>query len=321
MSSLKEGRIRRPWLAVAAMALAGVLGAPAPAAAQQGTWVFFADKGLSTGAETEAAVSALAATYDPRAMERRQLRGVSGALLDAQDLPVATAYLNAVLTTGVTLRTSIGFANAVSIVGDEQQLAAIRALPFVTSIRPVAVGRPAYAEPVAAQPQTAAGAGAAGVGGAADFYGQHSDELSQIRIPQVHAMGHTGSGVLIGVMDTGFTYNVHEAFTVPGHALNVVNKWDFVGNDADVSDGSAHGTEVLGIIGGYKPNTYVGGAYNASFLLARTEDNTAEYRAEEDYWAAGVQWFESQGADVVTSSLGYIDWYTQGQLRARSRIT
>jgi subtilisin family serine protease len=54
----------------------------------------------------------------------------------------------------------------------------------------------------------------------------------------------------------------------------------------------------------------VGVAYDADFLLAKTEIMGSETQIEEDNWVAGIEWGEYLGADIVTSSLGYNDWYT-----------
>ncbi len=71
-----------------------------------------------------------------------------------------------------------------------------------------------------------------------------------------------------------------------------------------------HGTAILSEIAGYDPGYYLGGAYRASFILGKTELIDVEIPVEEDYYVAGLEWCESLGADVVTSSLGYIDWYS-----------
>jgi hypothetical protein len=56
----------------------------------------------------------------------------------------------------------------------------------------------------------------------------------------------------------------------------------------------------------------VGPAYNAGFILAKTEYNPTETHVEEDNWVAAAQWADSIGADVITSSLGYSDFDPPG---------
>jgi serine protease AprX len=107
-----------------------------------------------------------------------------------------------------------------------------------------------------------------------------------------------------------------------------VAEWDFIDNDGDagIEPGDpagqhSHGTYILGIVGAYKPGAFVGAAFDASFILCKTEDTTAEYPAEEDNYVAGLEFAEMNGADLVTSSLGYIDWYTQDDLDGQTAVT
>ncbi|UCE58998.1 MAG: S8 family serine peptidase [Phycisphaerales bacterium] len=149
-------------------------------------------------------------------------------------------------------------------------------------------------------------------------YGRSSDQLTEINLPALHDFGFTGTGVVIGVLDSGFV-TTHEAFTDPAHPLDVVAAWDFVDGDPDPGPG-VHGTEVLSTIGAYMPDKMIGGAYDASFILCRTEDTSAEYQAEEDNYVAALEFVEANGGDMVTSSLNYLafddpdDSYSQEDL-------
>jgi subtilisin family serine protease len=52
----------------------------------------------------------------------------------------------------------------------------------------------------------------------------------------------------------------------------------------------------------------VGGAYEADFLLAKTEDVSQETTLEEDYMVEALEWGEGLGADIVSGSLGYTEF-------------
>jgi hypothetical protein len=75
-----------------------------------------------------------------------------------------------------------------------------------------------------------------------------------------------------------------------------------------------HGTEMLGLIGGDFAGRYRGVAPGAQFLVAKTENPETqppyEFPVEEDTYIAGLEWCESMGVDIVSSSLGYSNWYS-----------
>jgi subtilisin family serine protease len=84
-----------------------------------------------------------------------------------------------------------------------------------------------------------------------------------------------------------------------------------VGNGGDRGEGS-HGTATLSVLGGFREGELIGPAFAATFLLAKTEDTESETKVEEDNWAAAAEWAEALGADVISSSLGYLE-FDRGQ--------
>lgn len=114
---------------------------------------------------------------------------------------------------------------------------------------------------------------------------------------------------------SGFCYSPE--LTQTGRKL-----WKSCGDDTtrdqegDIPGQMYHGTAMLSLIGGYAPGQLYGTAFNAEFILGKTEKiNTAEgddfeYKVEEDWWVKGLEWSEGLGADIVSSSLGYrfVDW-------------
>ncbi len=265
------------------------------ASAQQPVWVFFEDKGA--GRELAAELAVLEESYGTRAVERRRLRRTAPGLFDERDLPVAEEYLQQVLATGAELRTASSWLNAISVVADAEQRVQIEAFDFVDHTRPVRA--------LTTAASLSAGASAAG----GSFYGVATTQLDQIRLSDLHAAGFTGDGVIVGILDTGFR-QTHDAFTFPGHPLDVVAEWDFVDNDpvtgpepGDAGNQHDHGTWILGTIAAYEPNTIVGGAYDCSVILAKCEDVAPDLPVEEDWFVAGLQFIEANGGDVATSSL------------------
>ena len=156
------------------------------------------------------------------------------------------------------------------------------------------------------------------------FYGGAYRQVGMMGVPELHAAGLTGSGVIVCLLDIGFR-KTHEAF----RTAHVIAERDFVMKDGDVQRNpanpldysDAHGTACWSLLGGYRPGTLVGPAFGADFILGRTEDERSETPVEEDYWAAGIEWAEGLGADVVSSSLGYIDWYRFADMDGRTAVT
>ena len=63
-------------------------------------------------------------------------------------------------------------------------------------------------------------------------------------------------------------------------------------------------------------------AYSCKYLLAKTEMVNDEIVAEEDFYVAALEWGEALGADIASSSLGYLDWYTyEDDLDGQTAIT
>ncbi|MHC4785427.1 MAG: S8 family serine peptidase [Planctomycetota bacterium] len=281
-------------------------------------WVYFTDKACPAQADYDTAIADVAATYDDRAVARRQKRRTAPGLFDVHDLPVPGAYVEALRAAGAQPVVVSRWLNAVSARMSVAQAKAIGELPFVERIEPVRRGR--RIEPVAGDgPPSAAAAGT--------VYGLSQEQLAQINLIALHERGFTADGIVVGVLDTGFK-RTHVAFNQPGHELDVIAEWDFVDGDSDAGYDPAdppnqhnHGTWILGVLGAYMPGELLGGAYDASFILAKTEDVSDEYPAEEDFYVAGLEFIEANGGDVATSSLIYIDWYDYYDMDGQTAVT
>jgi subtilisin family serine protease len=313
------GSLRAPAVRIALLLPGLLLAIPALASASDGAippaagedvepvWVRFVDKGLATPAAERAAIEAAAERLTPRARARRaKVRGAR--IADLLDVPLPAAAVDAVLATGARLRTRSKWLNAVSVDADPAQRAAIEALPFVESVTPVA-RRQWAPEPVV--PVSGAGGEPAGPTGRALNYGECSSQILPIQVDELHDLGLSGAGVIVALMDTGFKRS-HDALL----GVDVVAEWDFINDDGVTEDETGdpwgqhnHGTYVLSLIGGNDPGSLIGPAYGASYALAKTEDVDDETPVEEDYWVEAAQWADSLGADVISTSLSYKDWY------------
>jgi subtilisin family serine protease len=166
-------------------------------------------------------------------------------------------------------------------------------------------------------------------------YGPTYEQLQQLNIPAVHDSGLTGRGVRIAILDTGF-WKRHRVFAMLLQESRLIAEYDFIFNDYNVADEtsadsaatinqSEHGTAIWSEIAGYLPGEYIGGAFNAEFLLAKTEREGSETRTEEDNFVAAVEWADQLGADIITTSLGYRDFdnfeYSFPQLDGKTTVT
>lgn len=153
-------------------------------------------------------------------------------------------------------------------------------------------------------------------------YGAAQAQLDLLKVPDMHACGLTGEGVVIGVQDSGFVLD-HAAFA----NIKVLAAHDFVHDDDIVADEPGdppgqhdHGTSVLSLIVGDVPDTFSGVAPGVSVILSKTEMIDQEKPAEEDFYVAGLEWIETMGADLFTASLGYIDWYGPSDLDGKTAV-
>ncbi len=226
----------------------------------------------------------------------RRLREAGAAEVAARfDRPVGLERINKVIRLAGRLRTVNRWLNAVSVEITPAAARKIRELPFVVSTVPVRCW-PREPKPVPA------GSGERLSAWSSEF-GYTDTQLGALGVRRLHNAGTKGEGVRIAVFDAGF-WTGHRALA----ETVIAGKHDFVDGDDDPvleEQAASHGTAVLSIIGGFDAGVFTGVAPDAEFLIARTEDLSSETPIEEDYWAAAVQWADSLGADIISSSLGY----------------
>jgi subtilisin family serine protease len=290
-------------------------------------WVTFRDR---AGAEKDPQALARArAGMTPRALARRQARGTLKDIV-AADLPVHEPYVRALTQRGAALRGTSRWLNAASVRVPARAAVELARLPFVESVELVPLGRVSRdPEPFAPEALAPAPNEVQLAPGDTAWYGATFKQNAMMQVPQLHAAGVTGAGVLVCVLDAGFR-TTHQIFA----GLDVVAQYDFVNNDPvvddqvppDVAGDGSHGTQTLACIAGSKPGTYSGVAFGASVALGKTEKGSTETPVEMDNWQRGAEWADSLGADVISSSLGYYEFdspypaYTYGDMDGQTTV-
>ncbi len=271
-------------------------------------WIYFQDKGPWMLEDLEKTKISL----NQKSVIRRLRHGFD-ILVDEHDLPVYEPYVEVVKQSVLKVRHISRWLNAVSVEAQSLGLDRVAKLHFVQKVDKVLSF--AYREPVPEiriQPEDIPPEAKAHV----LDYGLSFHQNSQLNVPLLHDMGYSGRGILICMLDSGFNNLAHQALD----HLDIVATWDFVNGDADVYDQEGqigngdHGTHTLSVIAGFEPGELIGPAYGASFILGKTENTEWERHIEEDHWIAGAEWADSLGADIISSSLGYRDQFTHGDI-------
>jgi serine protease AprX len=288
-----------------------VIAATAQAGDTQRYWVYFRDKGIPADQEL-AALQHVENSLTPRNLARRQKSMPQ--IVDEYDLPLCSEYVNEVVTSGAGVRCGSKWLNAVSVEANATQLERIRNLRAVRSVEPFRLTLTAEVPPPRQPMQVLDDPN----------YGLSLTQNEICHVPELHALGYTGHGVMICFLDTGYQL-AHRAF----QQMNVLHTFDFIHGDTIVHDRAGldslgqqnHGTATLSACGGFRDSVLVGPAYGALFLLAKTEIVPVEIRVEEDNYVAALEWADSLGADITSSSLGYIAWYTFSDLDGHTAVT
>ena len=279
--------------------------------AGQPIWVFLKDKGPFPGQAGSTADGWISA----RAAARIAQRG--GVYDPRQDQPIFDGYRQALRSSGLAIRAESRWFNAIAGTLPVARLNELAALAIIDSLRPVAIYRRQADRPFGVITQGLP----PGMAKPAGFdYGNSRAQIEAIEVDSLHDRGLDGRGVRIGFLDTGFSLGI-DAFD----SLQVIATRDFINSDTDVGDGDTaqmdHGTATLSVCGGFLPGQLIGVAPRAEYALAKTEIISVEIRIEEDYWVAGLEWVDSLGCDIVSSSLGYINWYSPADLDGNTAMT
>ena len=264
--------------------------------AQQAYWVFFTDK-AGTSFDPYG-------YFDAKAIERYNSCGAD--LYDITNYPVNTSYKQGVSALATEEIGASRWMNALGIMATPDQIAAIEALPYVLRVQPIASTGLQLAS--ATQPLSYSVTQSPKLPGLFDIAtvsGPIEAQLVRMGGKHFRDKGIDGKGVRIAVFDGGFPQvNTHAAFKHLRDNRQILKTWNFPNDKEDVYGWNSHGTMTLSCIAGRAGDKDLGLATGAEFLLARTEIETEPFK-EEVWWQMAVEWADKNGANIISSSLGY----------------
>ncbi|MEO8666655.1 MAG: S8 family serine peptidase [Ignavibacteria bacterium] len=272
-------------------------------------WIGFGDKGNNVDYKL-----AHPETYlTQESLDRRKKVKPLNALVDYTDIPLNNSYLIELQNAGIEIKNKSKWFNRVSCFATKIQVEQLINNDFINKIDLVKTFNKNPDDIELKRSLPIMQEDYPGNNNGIDYslnYGVSIEQMELINVPIAHDSGYKGQGVLIASFDTGFDNLQHPAFdSIRARGLRT---YDFVNHDTNVANQpgqmgeGSHGTETLSLVGGFRPGNLISPAFRSKFILAKTENTDSETPLEEDNWIAAAEWADSLGADIITSSLGYI---------------
>lgn len=212
------------------------------------------------------------------------------------DVPVSKIYIEELKFRKININYTSKWLNAVSANMTENEKQMVQKLSFVSSVTAIDERLQITSTNVEVHPTSLHKA------------------LEQMNGYAFSDQGITGKDVKVGVIDAGFfRAHVEKDLAHLFSEFRIIMQKDFQNPERmdliteSKTNGDGHGKSVLQKICGYDADLRIqnGLAVNAKFYLARTEDGDHENRGEEDKWIAAMEWLDSLGVRLISTSLGY----------------
>ena len=252
-----------------------------------------------------------------RALQRRARQGIS---VTEADLPVSACYIDSLKQMGFEVLNNSRWFNSAIIRSSPENLEKLEHFNFIKH-HPVIQKERVQDTTVddddffvfhfkrKNEPDSASKYAAS-----AQYYGQAADQVGMMNGQALHNRGFRGKGKLIAVIDGGF-YKVMElsGFDSLRNSGRLREMKNFTPEINDNSEENGHGANVLSIIASHLQGRMMGTAPDAEFVLLRSEESDSEYIVEEDNWVTAVEYADSIGVDLITTSLGYTTFDERSQ--------
>ena len=266
---------------------------------------------LHTKGEAGYRVDKPEAFLSAEAIARRERMGIA---VEADDCPIAPAILDQLAQTGVKPILTSKWMRTVVVESEDYGVEqTLRQLPMVDSVQFVWQG-----EATAPLDRVESGERLAPTKEPKKSpYGYALGQIKLLNGLKLHRAGFRGQGMRVAVIDAGFL-NADRMRVFD--SLHLLGTYNIVSPGQSVFAEDEHGTKVLSCLAANAPGWMVGTAPEASYWLIKSEDSRSEYPIEEDYYVAALEFADSVGVAVVSSSLGYYTFdddslsYTQADL-------
>ena len=286
-------------------------------------WVGFTDKNNSPYS-----ISNPTPYLSQRSINRRTNQGIA---VNTDDIPVNASYIQQVVSTGaVVIDRSRWFNGVIVKITNQSQIAAINALGCVQKMSPLARVRNENKLVPVIQNNSSLTERVQSTQSDTFNYGASQGQVYQLNGQCLHNKGYNGTGMQIAVIDEGFYEAPNTSvFDSLWHNNQVISTHDFYLDDTlnyynSVLGG--HGTYVLSCMAAYLSGQMIGTAPKAKYYLLRSEIDSTEKVVEVYQWVSAIEYADSTGADVATSSLGYSQFldttqsFTWGDLNGRTAV-
>lgn len=249
---------------------------------------------------TEFSLTQPSAYLSGKALARRTAMNIS---IDSTDLPVNSSYINQIAEAGAEIFAVSKWQNGVTVrlADTASVLPELRNFSFISKIEYTGLDII-----VSDLLNSNIRSNLLNVTGNNTDYGNGLTQLMQLNGKLLHDRGFRGAGITIAVIDAGFiNADTHIAFDSLRNEGRLLGTHNFAYRTDNVFDYNTHGAQVLSTMASNVPDSLIGTAPDAAYWLLVSERTLGEYPVEADLWISAVEFADSIGVDIITTSLGY----------------
>ena len=232
--------------------------------------VFLKDKGDGVFALGSELYKKADSSLSDRCKLRRKYKSSYSDIVRYEDAPINADYKRIIEKAGAKILLQLKWNNYLVVEADSSAIQAISKLDFVkttqatsSKLLPLKVESSKITRNVLIPENSSINS----ISDCGEFhYGFSENQITPYKIDTLHKLGITGSGIIMGFLDSGFRWKAHKSTNM----LNVIKEFDFIYNDSitsnqdiDTNTQDKHGSQVLSVACGYLPGVLMGAALQA----------------------------------------------------------